>query len=308
LVDISRSSCENNIPFYSFSGIKEFLRSKFDSDEPDFSFSLMLYDTNLHFVKFKLSGQTPHIITMDVKKTEPGYQLGLRDFSIYKSEISFEDLEAQLDVLIDDIQQEMSGNSPTWDNLKNILKFVSLQIRPFGGKLSWVHGSVGAYVPKKNSADPNKRSFYNCNDADLQKISAELHMSFAHIDFYIFNHSQNKNLSSVGELVRLSGGDAHLYVTSSESHLVNFYNDLIHNCSKSMTWETVFRLRVSDGWKKHAFGNFFTSNYSDLLKMQSNDENYSLYYKFFPQKEKQPKIISDTFFVQVISHNTLINS
>ena len=34
-------------------------------------------------------------------------------------------------------------------------------------------------------------------------------------------------------------------------------NDLVFNLSKPQTWETVFRIRCSQGWKKTSYGNYF---------------------------------------------------
>lgn len=264
----------------------------------------MFYDRNLHFVSFKENSETPGLITIDPTTLEPTYQLNLKDFTFYLSEIDLEKLTAQLDILIEDIQQSFQGNTPDWDTLKRILHFTAKQMRSTGGKLSWIHGSTGSYIPKGSKKDSAKRFMYNCNDSDFQKISADLHRSFAWVDTYLFNHSKNKNLSTIGELIRLSGGDMFLYPNGDESSMVNFYNDLMHNCSKSMTWETVFRLRTSEGWTKHAYGNFFTSNFSDLLKMQGIDENYTIYYKFSPNPKQEPKIHSDLFFVQVTQIKT----
>lgn len=56
------------------------------------------------------------------------------------------------------------------------------------------------------------------------------------------------------------------------STVAKFYNDLIFNLSKVKSWETVFRIRCSAGWKKNSFGNYFANTFNDLLRMEQLDE------------------------------------
>jgi len=45
------------------------------------------------------------------------------------------------------------------------------------------------------------------------------------------------------------------------------------NVSKPQTWETVFRIRCSQGWKKTSYGNYFGNSFNDLLRMEQIDES-----------------------------------
>lgn len=297
VVDISRSSAEAHVAYYALSALKDFLLSR-SADDFELSFSLILYDQFLHLVRLVPGGQTPSIVTLDTGSLEPGYTLQIKDFHFYSSDFAGADLAAQLDALIEDLPVTCTAPTADWASLKKMMNHVSVCVRPHGGKIAWVHGSAGMYVPKLSNKDPTKRGFFNCNDSDIHKISAELHRSMGCVDLFVFQRGSNKNVSSLGEVVRLAGGDFFLYADATETSLVNFYNDLVHSCSKSQTWETVFRLRNSAGWAKHAFGNFFTSNFSDLLKIESIDENYSLFFRFSPDKKKPASSFSNYFFVQ----------
>jgi hypothetical protein len=51
-----------------------------------------------------------------------------------------------------------------------------------------------------------------------------------------------------------------------------FFQDIIFNISKKSTWEAVFRVRCSSGWKKTTYGNYFGTPYNDLLRVPNIDE------------------------------------
>lgn len=283
--------------YYALSALKDFLLSR-SSDDFDVSFSLILYDQFLHLVRFVPGRDSPSLLTLDPCSLEPTYTPQIKDFNFYLSDFTSANLGAQLDALIEDLPATCTAPTADWATLKKLMGHVSVTVRPHGGKVAWIHGSAGGYVPKLSNKDPTKRGFFNCNDSDIHKISAELHRSMGCMDLFLFQRGANKNVSSLGEIVRLAGGDFFLYADVTEACLVNFYNDLVHACSKSQTWETVFRLRNSAGWAKHAFGNFFTSNFSDLLKIESIDENYSMFYRFSPDKKRPANCTSNYFFVQ----------
>lgn len=299
LIDISKSSASNYVPYYAFSAIKEFLTQQIEAQETDITFSVILYDRFVHYVKFSEESQMPVVITVDVETLEPTYRMNLSDFTLYLGDLDTELLFKKLDILIEDIQASSHELTSEWPKLKNILYKIAIQVRKTGGMVTWIHGSEGAFTPKLSNKDPTKRGFYNCNDSDMHKISGELHRSFAWVEAYVFGLGANKNVSSLGEMIRLSGGDFHLYKDASEATLVKFYNDVLHGLGKAKTWETVFRLRLSKGWLKHPYGNYFASNFSDLMKMQSSDENYSVYFNFMPNSKVVVKRRSNYFFVQV---------
>ena len=298
LIDISRSSSENHVAYYALSAVKDFLLSR-SNEDPEISFSLILYDQHLHLVKFDTKSQDPcpSLLTLNPTTLEPTYNFSLNDFTNFLSDFDNDKLTQQFDILIEDLPQTCISNTADWTMLKSIINHVSLSIRNYGGKICLVHGSESMYVPKLKK-DPTKRGFFNNNDTELHKISGELHRSMGYMDLFLFGRGCNKNVSSLGEMTRLAGGDVFLYKNAEEGDLVNFYNDMVHSCSKSQTWETVFRMRNSSGWQKHGYGNFFISNFSDLLKIEGVDENYSMFYKFSPDPKRPPNQTSNFFFIQ----------
>ena len=87
----------------------------------------------------------------------------------------------------------------------------------------------------------------------------------ASVDLYCFGYGKMKNLSSLAENIRLSGGNLFYYSSVDENNMNKFFNDIMYSISKEVTWEAVFRVRTSKGWKKSSYGNYYSSQFNDLL-------------------------------------------
>lgn len=85
------------------------------------------------------------------------------------------------------------------------------------------------------------------------------------IDLYCFGQGVTKNLASMAENIRLSGGNLFYYQDCSETNMHKFFNEMIHSITKLVTWEAVFRIRCNAGWKKSSYGNYYSTTYNDLL-------------------------------------------
>lgn len=87
------------------------------------------------------------------------------------------------------------------------------------------------------------------------------------IDLYCFGHGVTKNLASMAENIRLGGGNLFYYQNSNETNMHKFFNEMVHSITKLVTWEAVFRIRCSKGFKKNSYGNYFSSTFNDLLRI-----------------------------------------
>ena len=111
------------------------------------------------------------------------------------------------------------------------------------------------------------RHFFYSNRNDFTKIATDLNKNMASLDLYCFGHSVMKNLASLAENIRLSGSNLCYYETANDKNLTKFYNELIYNLAKRTTWEAVFRIRCSKGWRKTSYGNYYGTPYNDLLRV-----------------------------------------
>ena len=67
-------------------------------------------------------------------------------------------------------------------------------------------GNNSPYVPAVNKKDPSHRHFFFANANDFNNLSLDLNKNMASVDLYVFGHKQMKNLVSLAENIRLSGG------------------------------------------------------------------------------------------------------
>ncbi len=136
-----------------------------------------------------------------------------------------------------------------------------------GGRIFLILGNSLEYPIAPNSKDKTNRHFFYSNKNDFTKMSLDLNRHMISIDLYVFGHGKCKNLASLAENIRLSGGNLCYYSDASENSLNKFFNELMYNISKETTWEAVFRIRTSKNWKKTCYGNYYSSIYNDLLRI-----------------------------------------
>lgn len=70
---------------------------------------------------------------------------------------------------------------------------------------------------------------------------------------FVFSHAKNqfKNLVTLSELARSSNGNLFYYPEFDQTqHGLKFTNELYHVLTRQMAWESVFRVRISNGWRE----------------------------------------------------------
>ena len=188
----------------------------------------------------------------------------------YLEDVDPEELAAKLEEATNCLG--FSEEEARYQDIEAAVRFGSEILAKQGGKLIVVLGNDVEYMPKTESNDNSKRTSFYASDLGFSRIAGDMHKSMAATDLYLFGHKKSKNLGSLGELVRLAGGDLCYYESTSASELTKFYNDLMNNLAKPQTWETVFRIRASQGWKKTSYGNYFGNTFNDLLRIEHVDE------------------------------------
>lgn len=77
-------------------------------------------------------------------------------------------------------------------------------------------GNEKSYAPKPNNNDKTNRKFFFANESSFGKLAADMHKYLISASVYLFGRQKPKNLASIGELIRLSGGDLCYYDNSSQ--------------------------------------------------------------------------------------------
>lgn len=296
LIDVSRTSVANLVPTYALAAVKELLRGYKLNGEKRAAFYVALFDTQLHLLQIR--DKKPTLITLDPSVQAP-YRLPPDRLITFLDTLEPEDIDSIIDKLVPSLG--FSNSEATMQSIEEALRYATDLMASQGGKVSLILGNEEAYAPKANDGDPAKRNFFNANDQAVAKVAVEMHKWLISMDLYLFGQNKYKNLASLGEGVRLSGGDCCYYLNNSQTELTKFYNDLLFNCSKNMTWESVFRLRCNTGWKKRILANTYGSVGNDLTRPEQTDENYTVLFIFEEEAksvDNRPNPKKDVFFIQ----------
>ncbi len=294
LIDISKSSYENNIPYYAIHAIKAALTDHRLNGNENCTFGIGFFDGNLHLLNLQSSRASLFTIW---ENSGFNYSLPMDKFLIYLADYDMEEIAAKLDAAYENIC--FSSNEATFAEISTSLKYLNQMLHKQGGKISVIVGNKQKYLPKANSKDKTNRHFFYANNNDFTKLGTDMNKNMVSIDLYLFGYKTMRNLASLADNIRLSGGSLSYYEEAGEKDLNKFFNDLLFNISKELTWEAVFRIRCSKGWKKVSYGNYYATSFNDLLRIQHVDENYSILYTFQQNSEVQGKVNdNDTFFLQ----------
>ena len=97
-----------------------------------------------------------------------------------------------------------------------------------------------------------------------------MHQNYISPSIFVIPSGFN-NVITLNQLVKFLNGDI-FYYDDPTIYTQKFYYDLIAVLSKDYTWESVFRIRLSIGWKiKSIYGNYSVKN-ADLLNVNCTEE------------------------------------
>lgn len=128
---------------------------------------------------------------------------------MYLEDFEPEALCAQLDQLLD--HNGFSGAEASLADVESAARFAIDLTSRQGGKLAVVCGGAAEFVPKVPDSDKTRRGFFYSSEHGFSRLAADMHKFFTSVDLYVFGHRRNKNLGSLGEFVRLGGGDLCYY-------------------------------------------------------------------------------------------------
>ena len=123
-----------------------------------------------------------------------------------------EKLIEMLDTLYENIG--FSEKEPKFEDIENATRFGLDFSFKQGGKVILILGNNVEHLPKIPESDKTKRGYFYSSDPNFSKLASDMHRSFSGVDLYLFGQRKNKNLGSLGEFIRLGGGDLCYYETS----------------------------------------------------------------------------------------------
>lgn len=131
---------------------------------------------------------------------------------IYLEDFEEEKLIEMLDILYDNMA--FSEKEPRFEDVENAARLAIDFSAKQGGKVILIIGNNTEYLPKIPESDKTKRGYFYSSDSSFSKLAADMHRSFSGVDLYLFGQKRNKNLGSLGEFIRLGGGDLCYYEAS----------------------------------------------------------------------------------------------
>lgn len=274
LIDASPSAHKSLVPAHALAAVKELLRGRRLGGEGAASFAIAFFDDLFHVVQIR--NKAISLVSVNPALMQSPFELPNDRFVHYLEHFDDAELDRVLDALV-----ELCGFSRVEASLRSVqeaLKLATEMLCHQGGKVVLVLGCDATFPPKATDSEQAHRAQFNATESGFTQIAAEMHKWMIAADVYVFGHDRHKGLASLLESVRMSGSEPCYYAAPTAEELTRFYNELIFNCARPLAWESVFRLRVSQGWRKTVLANGFGSVGNDLIRPEQLDENFAFYF------------------------------
>ena len=113
---------------------------------------------------------------------------------------------------------------------------------------------------KQNQKPGGERlDLFNSTNAFFKNTGIELAHGQISFDLFTFSHGKRayKNLKTFADIPAHSNGNLYYYPEfNPRTHGLKFSNELYHNLTRKLAWESVFRIRLSQGFTQlECFGN-----------------------------------------------------
>lgn len=211
LVDISKSSFEANIPYYSVYAIKDAIVNGRFNGGKSCSFGIGFFDRNIHLLD--LGKKRPKLFTLG-EINGFNYSLPKEKFLVFLEDFDCEAIAEKLQAVYDGIT--VSENEASFEDISNAVKFTNNLLMKQGGKIMLIVGNNQEYLPIVDSKDKTNRHFFYSNNNLFSKLSTDLNKNMSSLEIYFFGHKKMKNLATFSENIRLSGSSLSYYEDVTE--------------------------------------------------------------------------------------------
>ncbi|CAD8096688.1 unnamed protein product [Paramecium sonneborni] len=246
-------------------------------------FGFITYDTNIHLYNFnsKLKQVQMYVLTDDNDMPTPGDYL----FNLQESKDIIVAFLNQLSVLFPKPKEKSTQFIAALNLTQKIMQ-------DNGGKLI----ILTSYPIKELNITENQKSplnhFQPTNNI-LKQICEKMHLNYICPSIFIVPAGFN-NVGTLNQLVKYLNGDM-FYYDDLTICTQRFYYDFLGVLGKDYTWESVFRIRLSIGWKiKCIYGNYTVKN-ADLLNVTCTEDQKVLMYEL---ELNQPRAPYDNLYIQ----------
>lgn len=107
-------------------------------------------------------------------------------------------------------------------------------------------------APKTQPQTSDRTDLMKSTSPYFNNIASDLAHKQISVDLFVFSLGKGmyKNLITLSDLARNSSGNLYFYPEfNPRMHMTKFTNELYHTMTRKMAWESVFRIRLSHGFK-----------------------------------------------------------
>ncbi|KAL4457088.1 hypothetical protein ABPG74_014726 [Tetrahymena malaccensis] len=280
LIDVSKASVESGMLSVVANQIKATITDELLAGKERTQVGFVTYDSKIHIYNLKSSLKQPQMFVLS----------DLTDIEIPIPDDLIVTLSDSKDLVLNllDSLPKMFENTQINDScLTFALNTVNKIIQTVGGRLFIFQNSASIINEPvfQSKQDPNKKpqpgetlqfQYQLPASSHFRNICSEMHINFINPSIFIFSDTF-KNAITIGELARFLNGDIYYYYDKL-TRQQQLEQDLKYSLEKSMSWESVFRIRITQGFRvSNVIGNFSVKS-TDLLSYPC-DENKSLIYE-----------------------------
>lgn len=148
------------------------------------------------------------------------------------------------------------------------------------------HPKLQQTAPNKNQKPGAERTdLFQSANAFFKNTGVELAHGQISFDLFTFSHGKKayKNLKTFSDIPCHSNGNLYYYPEfNARTQGLKFSNELYHNLTRKIAWESVFRIRLSSGFTQlECFGNVqIKAKTQDLVLAPTMDSDRVIVYEF----------------------------
>ncbi|KAI8339059.1 hypothetical protein BC941DRAFT_350091 [Chlamydoabsidia padenii] len=235
--------------------------------DPQTKIAIITYDTSVHFYNLKASlAQASMMVVSD-----------LEDIFLPLNEGFFVDPQESrhvIEELLDTLPTLFANNKIPSAVLLPTIKSVLMALKPTGGKLCIMQTLLPSFGPGalKNRDDvklygtDKEKQLYTPQDDAYYNLGKECVADGVCIDLWLFPLQAYVDVSTLGVLSALTGGDTHYFPDFDKNQSGDlFAYDLRHSLEREQGSNGALRLRCSNGLAvKDHYGNFYMNNATDI--------------------------------------------
>ena len=277
VIDVSQKGIENGSIEILTNVLHEFVTNDWFWGDVRTKIGFLLFDTNVHLINLSPKLRRPGLITLtDIDNLA---RLPIFDNLL----VNLSESKPAVESLLKSLPKMFAHTKDAGSNLFSGVRVAASILRRSGGRIYVLQNSSSvlneASVSIKTTLEAkDKKTLTFPTSSRLMELTPDMQQHFISCNMFIFSN-EYRNAVTLGELARHLNGDLYYYTEGSERNY-KFYYDLRNSLLREYTWESVFRVRASAGWKiTNKYGNYSVKASGDLLSVPNVDGYKGLVYE-----------------------------